>query len=92
MVVNMCYQRHIKDIVADIIGPIEKNVYDQYQWNLTYNLYLQGHSSALIEYKFTDPTIPHSWCFQGQFKNTYSYESSILQDIANFTMLKDYLY
>ena len=44
MVVNMCYQRHIKDIVADIIDIIEKTVYDQYQWNLTYKLYLQGYS------------------------------------------------
>ena len=59
----MCYQRHIKEIVADIIDIIEKDVYDQYQWNLTYKLYLQGYSSTLIKYKFTDPTIPRSWCF-----------------------------
>ena len=32
----MCYQRHIKDIVGDIIDIVEKVVYDTYNWNLTY--------------------------------------------------------
>ena len=88
----MCYQRHIKDIVVDIIDIVEKVVYDKYKWNLTNKLFLQGYSSALIEYKFTDPTIPHCWYFHGQLKNTYSYENNILQDITTFMMLKDHLY
>ena len=54
----MCYQRHIKDIVADFIDIVEKVVYDTYNWNLTYKLFLQGYSSALIEYKFTGPYYP----------------------------------
>ena len=88
----MCYQRHIKDIVADIIDIVEKVIYDTYNWNLTYKLFLQGYSSALIDYKFTDPTIPHCWYFHGHLVNTDSYENSILQDIATFTSLKDHLY
>ena len=88
----MCYQRHIKDIVADVIDTVEKVVYDKYKWNLTYKLFLQGYSSVLIEYKFMDPTIPCCWYFCGQLKNTYSYENSILQDIITFTMSKDHLY
>ena len=89
---DLCYQRHIKDIVADIIDVVEKIVYDEYQWNLTYQLFLQGYSSALIEYKFMDPTIPCCWYLYGQLKNTYSYENSILKDIATFTALKDHLH
>ena len=68
----MCYQRHIKDIVADIIDIVEKVVYDTYNWNLTYKLFLQGYSSVLIGYKFMDPTIPHCWYFCGHLKNTHS--------------------
>ena len=88
----MCYQRYIKDIVADIIDVVEKVVYDKYKWNLTYQLFIQGYSSALIEYEFMDPTLPRCWHLHGQLKNTHSYENSILQDITAFMMLKDHLY
>ena len=33
---DMCYQRHIKDIVVDIIDVVEKIVYDKYQSNPIY--------------------------------------------------------
>ena len=88
----MCYQRHIKDIVADIIDVVEKDVYDTYNWNLTYKLFLQGYSSAFIEYKFTDPTIPHCWYYRGHLRNADSCENSILQDTMTFAKLKDHLY
>ena len=88
----MCYLRHIIDIVADVIDIVEKVFYDTYNWNLTYKLFLQGYSSALIEYKFMDPTIPHCWYYCGHLKNTHSCENSILQDITTFTKLKDNLY
>ena len=52
----MCYKKHIKDIVAEIFDVVHQVVYDKYNWNITYKLFLQGYSSALIEYKFTDPT------------------------------------
>ena len=32
---DMCYKRHIKDIVADVIEIVEQIVYDKFQWNLT---------------------------------------------------------
>ena len=87
----MCYLRHIKGVVADIIDIVEKVVYDTYNWNLT-KLFLQGYSSALIEYKFTDPTIPHCWYYHGHLRNTDSCKTSILQDVTTFTKLKGHLY
>ena len=88
----MCYLRHIKDIVADIIDIVEKVVYNIYNWNLTYKLFLQGYSSALIEYKFTDPTISHCWYYHGHLKNTDSCKNIILQNITILTKLKNHLY
>ena len=90
LVIDMCYQRHIKDIVADIIDVVEKVVYDT--WNLTYKLFQQGYSSALIEYRFMDPTIPLCWHYHGHLKNTDLCKSSILQDVTTFTKLEDHLY
>ena len=70
---------------------VEKVVYDTHNSNLTYNLFPQGYSSALIEYTFTDPTIPHYWYYCGHMRDINSCEDSILQDITTFTKLNDHL-
>ena len=57
---TMCYKKHIKDIVAEIFDELHQQVYEEYNLNLTYKLFLQGYSSAWIEYQFTDPMIPHT--------------------------------
>ena len=85
----MCYKRHIKDKVADVIEIVEQVVYDKFQWNLTYKLFLHGYSSTLIEYQFMGPTIPHCWHYCGWLQDPYSCGESILKDIAIFATLKD---
>ena len=83
----MCYKRHIKDIVADVIEIVEQIVYDKFQWNLTYKLFLQGYSSALIEYQFMDPTIPHHWHYCGLLQDPYSCEAEYTEGhgyVCNF--------
>ena len=87
----MSYKRHIKDIVADVIKIVEQIVYDEFQWNLTYKLFLQGYSSALIEYQFMDPTPPCHWHYCGLLQGPYSCELSKLKDVAMFATLKDHL-
>ena len=41
--------------MAEIFDVVHQVVYEKYNWNITYKLFLQGYSSALIEHKFTDP-------------------------------------
>ena len=61
--VMMCYWKHIKDIVVEILDVVSEVIYHYYQWNISYKLYLQGFSMGLIEYKLTDPSVPHSMTY-----------------------------
>ena len=80
----MCHKKHIKDIVKELFDYVQEEVYQRYNWNVTYWLFLQGYSSALIEYKFTDPTVPHSKYYRGILKDSQPYELCILRDIDDF--------
>ena len=87
----MCYKKHIKDIVAEIFDVVHQVVYEKYNWNITYKLFLQGYSSALIEYKFMDPMIPCCQYHCRFLKDSHSYELSILSDIDAFIFWYNHL-
>ena len=61
----MCNKKYIVDIVHEIFDELQEDVYNSYGLNVTYKLFVKGYSSALIEYKFTDPTVPCSHYYRG---------------------------
>ena len=83
----MCYKKHIKDIVAEISDELYQQVYEEYNLNLTYKFFLQGYSSAWIEYQFMDPMIPHTQHFCRSLRDSHSYELGIHSDINGFVAL-----
>ena len=61
----MCYKKYIADIIQEIFNQLQEDVYVNSGLNVMYKLFVKGYSSALIEYKFTDPTVPCSHYYRG---------------------------
>ena len=53
------------DVVQEIFDQLQEDIYNRDGLNVTYKLFVKGYSSALIEYKFTYPTVPCSHYYRG---------------------------
>ena len=61
----MCYKKYIVDVLQEIFDQVQEDMYNRHGLNVTYKPFVKGYFLALMEYKFTDPTVPCCHYYRG---------------------------
>ena len=83
----MCYLLSIGEQIPGIFCELDEQVYKRFNYNISYNLYPTGYSTAYVEYKVTDPYKNKTFNSRGKLIASQTYAEQIHEDISKLLYL-----
>ena len=78
----MCYLPSIGEQIPGIFCEIDEIVYKRFNYNVSYNLYPTGYSTAYVKYIVTDPYKNKTFNIRGKLIALWTYTEQIHEDVS----------
>ena len=78
----MCYLPNIGEQIPEIFHELDEIVYKCFNYNISYNLYPTGYSTAYVKYIVTDPHKNKTYNITGKLIALWMYAEQIYEDIS----------
>ena len=78
----MCYLPNIGEQIPEIFHELDEIVYKCFNYNISYNLYPAGYSTAYLKYIVTDPYRNKTYNITGKLIASWTYADQIYKDVS----------
>ena len=78
----MCYLLNIGEQIPEIFHKLDEIVYKHCNYNVSYNLYPTGYSTAYVKYIVTDPYKNKTYNITGKLIASQTYTEQIHEDVS----------
>ena len=85
----MCYLPNIGEQIPEIFCELDEIVYKHFNYNISYNLYPAGYSTAYVKYIVTDLYKNKTYNITGKLIALQTYAEQIYEDIS--TLLYNFI-
>ena len=83
----MCYLPSIGEQIPGIFHELDEIVYKCFNYNVSYNLYPTGYSTAYVKYRVTDPYKNKTFNIRGKLIASQTYAEQIHEDVSTLLYL-----
>ena len=78
----MCYLPNIGEQIPEIFCELDEIVYKRFNYNISYNLYPAGYSTAYVKYIVTDLYKNKTYNITGKLIALWTYAEQIHKDVS----------
>ena len=78
----MYYLPNIGEQIPEIFHELDEIVYKHFNYNISYNLYPAGYSTAYVKYIVTDPYRNKTYNITGKLIALQTYTEQIYEDVS----------